>query len=281
MGREFRILSGLRTTAVPVPEPLAFCDDAEVNGAPFYVMEFVDGAILRDEAEAERTSPRRTGAGWPTRSCARWASCTRSTRRRPVWAPSAARTATSGPPAAALAASMGAGSAVPRGSRRSTRSTGGSPAIPEPQRLSRSSTATTASTTWSSPRRTARAVLDWELCTLGDPLADVGLLAVYWVPPGGRRVSSLLSGTRRAARRRLPRPRNELLGAYARHTGADLSAIGFYIALAYWKLACIAEGIYARYSGGRDGRRRRAAGAAGRPGPEAGRGRAAHHRARG
>ena len=98
------------------------------------------------------------------------------------------------------------------------------------------------------PDATVRAVLDWELCTLGDPLADVGLLAVYWARPGDDDVSLLLA---RAPSRAPGFPeRAELLDAYARHTGADLSEIDFYIALAYWKLACIAEGIYARYTAG-------------------------------
>ena len=52
MGREHRIISALRTSSVPVPEPLGFCDDPEVNGAPFYVMAFVDGHIVRNSALA-------------------------------------------------------------------------------------------------------------------------------------------------------------------------------------------------------------------------------------
>ena len=94
-------------------------------------------------------------------------------------------------------------------------------------------------------RRAVRAVLDWELCTLGDPLADVGLLAGLLGPPGRRRREPA-AGARAEPRAGFPK-RAELLDAYARHTGADLSVIDYYIALAYWKLACIAEGIYARY----------------------------------
>ena len=53
MGREFRVISALGTTAVPVPEALAFCDDVAVNGTPFYVMGFVEGHIIRDDEIAE------------------------------------------------------------------------------------------------------------------------------------------------------------------------------------------------------------------------------------
>src|SRR5215470_7270518 len=47
MGREYRVLSALSGTAVPVPRPVALCSDAEVIGAPFYLMRFVDGLVLR------------------------------------------------------------------------------------------------------------------------------------------------------------------------------------------------------------------------------------------
>ncbi|MGZ4133192.1 MAG: phosphotransferase family protein, partial [Actinomycetota bacterium] len=57
MGREYRVLRALSTTDVPVPTPLAFCDDTHVNGAPFYVMEKVDGVILRTPEEMARLSP--------------------------------------------------------------------------------------------------------------------------------------------------------------------------------------------------------------------------------
>ena len=48
VGREFRIISALEPTAVPVPHPHGMCSDPAVNGAPFYVMDFVDGLVVRD-----------------------------------------------------------------------------------------------------------------------------------------------------------------------------------------------------------------------------------------
>jgi aminoglycoside phosphotransferase (APT) family kinase protein len=89
------------------------------------------------------------------------------------------------------------------------------------------------------------AVLDWELCTLGDPLADLGQLLTYWPGPGER--SSLGSAPTRAPGFAT---RDELIGRYSASTGRDLSQLGFYVAFAYWKLACILEGVYARYVGG-------------------------------
>jgi aminoglycoside phosphotransferase (APT) family kinase protein len=86
------------------------------------------------------------------------------------------------------------------------------------------------------------AVLDWELCTLGDPLADVGYLGVYWADPGtpqGRPNDPTgIDGFPTYA---------ELLDRYAARTGRDLSDIDYYVAFGSWRLAVISEGVYARY----------------------------------
>ena len=90
------------------------------------------------------------------------------------------------------------------------------------------------------------AVVDWELCTLGDPLADVGLLMVYW-PERGEEGMSLGQPANLAPG--FP-DRDELRGRYAERSGRDLSELDFFIALGYWKLAIILEGVYARYAAG-------------------------------
>jgi aminoglycoside phosphotransferase (APT) family kinase protein len=89
-------------------------------------------------------------------------------------------------------------------------------------------------------------VLDWEICTLGDPLADVGLLMVYWSEPDDELASLPSSPTV------LPgfQSRKEVAARYAERSGRDLSELDFYVAFGYWKLACIIEGVYARYVGG-------------------------------
>jgi aminoglycoside phosphotransferase (APT) family kinase protein len=92
-----------------------------------------------------------------------------------------------------------------------------------------------------------RAVLDWELCTVGDPLADVAMMVAYWEELG--------------AAARLPdalfrEPVTELAGfpsgvelakAYGRVSGRDLEELGFWLAFAYWKIAIIVEGVYRRW----------------------------------
>jgi aminoglycoside phosphotransferase (APT) family kinase protein len=89
-------------------------------------------------------------------------------------------------------------------------------------------------------------VLDWELCTLGDPLADVGLLLVYWSEAGDEHTALGDSATQ------LPGfpTRQELIDRYAAASGRDVSNVGYYVAFGYWKLACILEGVFARYRAG-------------------------------
>jgi aminoglycoside phosphotransferase (APT) family kinase protein len=96
-----------------------------------------------------------------------------------------------------------------------------------------------------------RAVLDWEICTLGDPLADVGLLQVYWTGPGDE--ASPWGGSATTADGFLDR--SELIARYASVSGRDLSQLPFYVSFAYWKLACILQGVYYRYLGGALGSR--------------------------
>src|SRR5262249_2156863 len=90
------------------------------------------------------------------------------------------------------------------------------------------------------------AVLDWEICTLGDPLADLGLLMVYWTDPGDAGALPGVSATT------VPGflTRAEMRERYSARSGRDVSQLDFYVAFGYWKLACILEGVYARYAGG-------------------------------
>ena len=89
-----------------------------------------------------------------------------------------------------------------------------------------------------------QAVLDWELCTLGDPLADVGYLLNNWVAPGeiesseGDSAPTLMPG--------YP-TRDELCSSYSNNTGRDLADINYYRAFSHWRLAAIGQGVYKRY----------------------------------
>ena len=93
-------------------------------------------------------------------------------------------------------------------------------------------------------------MLDWELSTLGDPLADVGLLGVYW--SGGSASANPIVETVTG----LPGfpSRAEVMQTYAERSGRDLSELDYYVALGYWKLAIILEGVLARYAAGQYGK---------------------------
>ena len=90
------------------------------------------------------------------------------------------------------------------------------------------------------------AVLDWEICTLGDPLADLGLLQVYWTDRTDPESSLLVAPTLAEG---FP-TKAELNERYAARSTRDLSQLDYYTAFGYWKLAAIIEGVYSRYAAG-------------------------------
>jgi aminoglycoside phosphotransferase (APT) family kinase protein len=246
MGREHRIIAALRDTPVPVPEAIALCEDPSVTGAPFYVMAYVDGIVPRDERTVAGTfdEPQRAATarslvevlvalhevdpeavglgdlgrrdGYIERQLRRWSRQWEQSRTRELPAMEAAGRRL----AASVPAQQGPGTIVHGDYRLDNLIV--------------------------SPAGEVRAVLDWELCTLGDPLADVGLLMVYWSDPGDDVLPldstvTALPGFPRAA---------EVADAYARASGRDLGGLDFYVAFGYWKLAAILEGVYARSAAG-------------------------------
>ncbi len=249
MGREHRIISALQETSVPVPPVVGLCDDDSVNGAPFYVMEFVDGPILRSRAEAEETfeedarrtigervvdtlvaihavDPDAVGLGelgrkedYVARQLRRW---------HGQWEKSKTR-------------DLAAVDDVHR--RLSARIPEQGPAtiVHGDYRLDNMIL---------SPGGEIAAVVDWELCTLGDPLADVGLLLVYWSEAGDEFTPLFEAATTAAGFQ----DRDAIRSRYAELSGRDLSEIDFYVALGYWKLAIILEGVFARYAAGQYGK---------------------------
>ena len=91
-----------------------------------------------------------------------------------------------------------------------------------------------------------RAILDWEICTLGDPLADLGLLMVYWADQTDAAAVLGLSATTAPGFA----SRAEVRAHYAAVSDLDISSIDYYVAFGYWKLACILQGVFARYAAG-------------------------------
>lgn len=244
MGREHRIISAVGLTQVPVAKAVGLCTDSDVNGAPFYVMDFVEGVVL-DSPETGMTIDlaARTNAshslidtlvelhavepdtiglgdlgkreGYLERQLRRWSTqwANSKTRELPVVEELHRRLASKVP------AQIYTG--IAHGDYRLGN------CLVDP---------TTGS---------VKAVLDWELCTLGDLLADIGYLLVYWSDEGNplRRENDPSGSPGYLSRA-------QILARYSERSGRDLSNIGYYEAFSCWRLACIAEGVLNRYKAG-------------------------------
>jgi aminoglycoside phosphotransferase (APT) family kinase protein len=244
MGREFRVMSALAPTPVPVPAMVTLCEDPSVIGAPFYVMQYVQGSILRHTKDTDKlrgsqrtalafqlidtladlheVDPGAVGLsdfghpdGFLSRQVHRWSQQLDRSRSRDL------------PGSDDLAKEL---------TRR----------VPASQRASVVHGDYRLDNVLVGPEQQILAVLDWEMATLGDPLCDLGLLPVYATPAPG--VAGIVSDGMG--------PHNgfpsieSLIGRYADRSGLDVSNLSWYIALGYYKLAVICEGIYYRYSTG-------------------------------
>ncbi len=241
MAREFTVISGLHPTPVPVPEPLLLCGDESVIGAPFYVMEHVDGVPYRTSQQLSAIGPERTREvvhalvdtlvelhavdpssaglaefgrpeGFLERQLRRWGKQLAASRSRDL------------PGIEELPAALAAG--LPRS---------GAPSVVHGDyRLDN---------VLVGPDDRIRAVLDWEMSTLGDPLTDLGLLVMYSdkLPIEDSPVATAGEAPGH------PEP-GELIERYAARSGRDTSDIAWYAAFAYFKLAVILEGIHYRYT---------------------------------
>lgn len=250
MDREWRILDALATDGtVPVPRPVARCDDTAVTGAPFYVMEFVDGTILRTEADGASLAA--AGAAAATDSLVDVHVALHSID----------------PDAIGLGTLGKAGSYAERQLHRwhAQVERAAVRALPLLDDLHARLVATVPppsgppvlahgdyrfdNTVLDDEHRVA-AVLDWELCTTGDAVADVAWSLLYWADPGDE-VTFLASPPTLAPV--FPR-RAEVAERYALRSGRSLDSLGWYSVFGYWKMACIVEGVHARYlRGGRGG----------------------------
>lgn len=245
MGREHRIISALHDSQVPVAPALGLCVDTEVNDAPFYVMSFIDGLIIRDNetarrelteatrlnasnslidtmAKIHRVVPAEVGLGelgrhegYIERQLKRWYGQWNASKTREL--PSIDR--------------------VHDELLKRIPEQGPATIVHGDYRLDNCMIDTQGN---------IAAVLDWELCTLGDPMADLGLLMVYWTGPDDD------SGANNFATTTAPGflNRQQLAERYAQVSGRDISHLDFYVSFAFWKLACIIEGVYARYISG-------------------------------
>ncbi len=251
MTREYRVISALTPSVVPVPAALALCADPAILGAPFYLMADIPGTVYRSrrQTDALTDGERRAMAfamidtlrdlhdvdpaaiglgdfgrpdGFLARQVKRWAKQLDSSRSRELPGIDELRDRL----LASVPAQRAAG--IVHGDFRLDN------LIIDP--------ATGA----------VAAVLDWEMATLGDPLADLGLLLTYWDALGGRR-----GGPPDGATGRPDNPVADGLGEAAgfpsgaelvNRYGADFDELGWYVGLGCYKLAVICEGIHYRYT---------------------------------
>lgn len=247
MAREHRLMAALADTAVPVPRMVGLCQDPAVNGCDFYVMHFLEGLVVRDvtigQSLSEAVRTRMCHAlidtlcalhrvdidavglgnlakreGYIERQLKRWSGQWEQSKTRELPLMDVLRNA--------LAARLPTPSAatIAHGDYR-------------------------LSNCMMHPDGTVAGVLDWELCTLGEPMADLGGLLGYWHDPhspneGGDPLTTGLPGFWSA---------DEMAGLYAQAMGVSLQTVDYYRAFAQWRLACIGEGVYARYLAGQQG----------------------------
>jgi aminoglycoside phosphotransferase (APT) family kinase protein len=247
MGREYRVTDALAAAGFPVAKPLMLCTDEEVIGAPFYVMEYMDGVVLRaagtpdEAATVAGMSPAqsvRSGEllvdlllrlhaidyqaiglgdfgrpdGYLERQVNRWhrqweKSCTRD---------------------------------LPLLDEVTDKLLAGLPASAKPAIVH--GDYRVDNVMYAHDLSEIVAVMDWEMATTGDPLADVGMLVVYTDLAGIRTTTPVPAG--------FPTGR-ELAQRYASASGVELDRLDWYVALGHYKLAVISEGIYARYLRGK------------------------------
>jgi len=247
MAREYRVLAALQGTGIPVPILLAHCADESVIGAPFYVMEYVEGHIVRDRLpDAFPATP-------ATRRAMSQALVNTLVLLHAV-EPHQVALDDFGHPEGFLARQV----------RRwwqqwEASKTRELPAIDElHRRLEETVPAQSAPGIThgdyrldnimfapSDPSQVV-AVLDWEMSTIGDPLCDLGLLLVYWAESRDDIAGLALHGGSVTVEDGFF-SRKELIDAYTSQSRRDLSSLDWYIALGSYKLAIIAEGIHARF----------------------------------
>ena len=241
MRREASVVQAMAGTDVPVPHVVGLCEDESVNGAPFYVMDFVDGTVARNARIADQLpepvrrassdslvqvlaslhtlKPDDIGLGalgkktdYVARQLRRWSKQVASLSKRDL------------PLLASVHGEL----------EKRIPDQGEARVVHGDYRLDNCII---------TDEGQVAAVLDWELCTLGDFRADVGTLVVYWGRPEDdffplETPPTVLDGFH---------TRRQLVDAYLAASGQPVEELDYFIAFSYWRLACILEGVYSRY----------------------------------
>jgi aminoglycoside phosphotransferase (APT) family kinase protein len=245
MRREHRVITALAGTAVPVPATIGLCTDPEVLGADFYVMDFITGVVAHDPdtAAAALSEPARRTAGQAAVDCL---------LRLHQVEPDAIGLGDLGKGAGYVASQL----------KRWTGQVANLPIDPIPglieigERLATHVPTQHAVTIAHGDYRfgnlmldtdgSVAAILDWELCTRGDPLADLGWMLAYWSTPPGVETLPMTMPTRAPGFI----SRDEALARYGAGSDLPMENVDFYVAFAYWRLGAVMAGVYSRYISG-------------------------------
>jgi aminoglycoside phosphotransferase (APT) family kinase protein len=246
MGREFHVLSKLHDVYPPAPKVLLYCDDGSILGVPFYLMEPVRGIILRRDLPRGLVFTRDTAH----RLCQSFID---NLARLHSIDFGAIGLADLGKPQGYLERQVRGWMERYQGSKTHD--------LPEVEQISRWMQGNLPSSSYATlihndykfdnvildPEDLTKiiGVLDWEMCTLGDPLSDLGTALAYWVETGDSDDLQKL----RWGPTNYPgsMTRNELVQRYAQTTGRDVSDMVFYVVFARFKVAVIVQQIYYRY----------------------------------
>jgi len=242
MGREHKIIYALRDSEVPVPVTYGLCQDNDINAADFYIMDYVEGLVLNDSISGARipeSNRRALGLDVADILC-----------KLHFVDMDAVGLGDLGRKEAYLARQL----------KRWTRQWEASKTheIPEMEEccriLSETMPEQVGATIVHGDYRLGNmiveddkvlAILDWELCTLGDPLADVGYILNNWVSTG--EIEQQGEGDQSPTAVGGYPDRDEFCEIYEKNTGRDLSGINYYRAFSHWRLAAIGQGVYKRY----------------------------------
>jgi aminoglycoside phosphotransferase (APT) family kinase protein len=241
--REARLLAALEPTSVRTPRVLAVCDDPAVIGAPFYVMECVRGAVITEEVPVPLDTPEYRGriadelvdalvelhaTDWTTLGLEGFGKPTgyleRQLRRfNGLWEVNRTREIEELDEVSAWLADN-----IPESLPATI--------VHGDYRLGNTMFAE------GTPPRLA-AILDWEMATIGDPLADIGYLMVHWVQSSD--VKSRFAMHSVTDRPGFP-TRREMVARYEQRSGRSVQSLNWYVTLAMWKASVFMEGNYKR-----------------------------------
>ncbi len=247
MAREHKIITGVGKTDVPVPRALGLCLDEAVNDAPFYLMNFVDGHVLESAELTREVLPRES------QRAALGASVIEILARLHAIDPDSVGLGDLGRKEAYLDRQLKRWR-----TQWETSKTRELPAMEETYELLLAAKPEQKFTgivhgdyrlgnMISGGDAEVKAVLDWELCTLGDTLADLGYVMNNWAEPGDpEAVTGAGDAVSPTAAGGFP-SRAEFIEAYAKRTGHEVSHVDYYRSFQYWRLAAIVEGVLARY----------------------------------